>query len=50
MGFQEQVVEVAIAAAAAQQRFDVSIYRLDHSQGNLGSAVVQDALQVRWSR
>jgi hypothetical protein len=42
--FQEQVVEVAVAASTAEQGFDVAVDRLDHSQRNLGPAVVQDSI------
>ena len=44
--FEQQVVEVAVTASAAQQRFDVAVDRLHHSQFDLGPAVVQDSLQV----
>jgi hypothetical protein len=44
--FEQQVVEVAVTASAALQRFDVAVDRLHHSQFDLGPAVVQDSLQV----
>src|SRR6516225_2941921 len=44
--FEQQILDVAIAATAAQQRFDVSIDRLHHAQRHFGSTVVQDPLPV----
>src|SRR5271157_3286953 len=43
---QEQIVQIAVAATPAQQRFDVPIHRLHHAQRYLDPAVVQDSLQV----
>src|SRR6516165_5674499 len=40
------MVEIPITTSSPQQCFDVSIYRLHHAQRHLGSAVVQDPLQV----
>jgi len=44
--FQQQVVEVAVTASAAQKRFDVAVDSLHHSQFDLGPTVVQYSLQV----
>jgi hypothetical protein len=43
---QQQVVEVAVAASAFEQRSDIAVDCLHHSQPHLGPAVVQDSLQV----
>jgi len=43
---QQQVVHVAISSAAAQQSLDVAVDGFDHAHRYLGSAVVQDTLEV----
>ena len=44
--FQQQVVEVSVSASTSEQRFDIAVDRLHHSQPHLGPAVVQDSLHM----
>jgi phosphatidylserine/phosphatidylglycerophosphate/cardiolipin synthase-like enzyme len=44
--FEQQVAEVCIAAAAAQQGFDVTVDGFDYSKRNLGAAVIENAIEV----
>ena len=43
---QQQVIEIAVASATAQQRFDVSIDGFHHAQRYLDLAIVQDSFQM----
>ena len=46
LGLQEQVTKILVAAATVDQHANVPIDRLDHSEANLGPAVVRDAIHM----
>jgi hypothetical protein len=46
LGLQQQIAEILVATAPSKKGFDVAVDGFHHPEGNLGAAVVEDAVQV----